>query len=159
MTKEEVKEEIIKQCEGLGLDETLALAICEVESNFDINAIRYEPTFRYSINLQYYGRLFRISQDTEKAFQAMSYGPMQVMGLVMRELGFKGHFVDLIKNQKPSIHYALKKLKLLTNKYENELHVISAYNAGSIKKIGNKFSNQEYVDKVTKVLARIRIFP
>lgn len=159
MTPEQVREEIKKQCKELGLDETLALAIAKIESNYIFDAIRYEPAFRYSLNIEDFARRHMISQATEKAFQSMSYGPLQVMGLVMRECGFKGPLHSLIPKATDTINYALKHLKKLCDRYENEDHIISAYNAGSVRKIGNTFSNQKYVDKVKAELTKIRLSP
>lgn len=159
MTQEQIKEEIRKQCKELGLDETLALAIAKVESNYIYDAVRHEPAFRYSLNIEDFARKHVISQDTEKAFQSMSLGPLQVMGLVIRENGFKGPLHTLIPKASETINYALKHLKKLCNRYENEDYIISAYNAGSVRKIGNTFSNQKYVDKVKAELVKIRLSP
>jgi len=156
MTRDEVKQSIIEQCLELGVDETLALSIARIESGYNAYAIRYEPNFRYSLAIETYAKQNILSYDTEKALQSMSIGPMQVMGLIIREQGYKGNLAEVIANPKLGIKYGLMKLKSLCNRYENEDHVISAYNAGSVRKINGKFSNQAYVDKMKVHLNKLR---
>lgn len=156
MTRDEVKQNIIEQCLELGVDETLALSIARIESSYNAYAIKFEPDFRYSLSIDVFAKQNILSYDTEKALQSMSIGPMQVMGLVIRELSYKGNLAEVIANPKLGIKYGLMKLKSLCNRYENEDHVISAYNAGSVRKINGKFSNQAYVDKVKVHLNKLR---
>lgn len=156
MTREEVKQSIVEQCLELGVDEILALSIARIESSYNAYAIRYEPNFRYSLAIETYAKQNILSYDTEKALQSMSIGPMQVMGLIIREMSFKGNLAEVIANPKLGIRYGLLKLRSLVARYENEDHVISSYNAGSVRKIDGKFSNQAYVDKVKVQLNKLR---
>lgn len=69
----------------------LVCAICEQESTWDPFAIRYEPAFMS----KYVAPLFTNNKidATEAYARAMSWGLMQVMGQVARELGFHGRFL------------------------------------------------------------------
>jgi hypothetical protein len=151
-----VKEVIIKECQSQGVDETLALAIATIESHFDSIAFRFELKFPYSMSVDQFAKISRVSQDTEKMLQACSFGAMQIMGLTAREAGFKGPLLDLLFMPDKPIHYAVKHLKKLCSRYESEDHIIAAYNAGSPRRKGNEFVNQGYVDKVKVELKKIR---
>ncbi len=72
-----------------GLDPALVCAICEQESDWDPNAIRYEPGFynRYIVPL-------KLTSKTEERARAFSWGLMQVMGQVARENGFAGIYLS-----------------------------------------------------------------
>ena len=81
---------------------------------------------------------------------ATSWGPMQVMGAVAWELGFRGHFVDLC-DTRTGIEYGCKKLKELMLKYNSMEDAVSAYNAGRPAKTkGGLYINEQYVDGVMK---------
>jgi len=152
----EVKKIITDKSKELGVDETLALAIASVESHFNTLAVRFEPEFKYTLNIETHAKAANISYATEKVFQATSLGVMQIMGLVARECGFKGNLARLIVEPELAIHYSLIKLKKLCDRYENEDHVIAAYNRGSVLRKNNQFVNQEYVDKVKTQLKKLR---
>lgn len=72
-----------------GLDPALVCAVVEQESSWDPKAKRYEPGFyeRYIVPLTV--------KTTEGHLRAFSWGLMQVMGQVARELGFKGDLTDI----------------------------------------------------------------
>ena len=142
----------------LGVDPDLAAAITTIESGGNPLAMRFEPGWKYHKTPEVYAGLNGISVDTERVLQATSWGPMQVMGTVCREYGYRGPLVNLTKPE-VSLRYALLKLKSLCEKYEDEAFAISAYNCGTPRKdFEGKFSNDAYVKKVQarlKVLRRI----
>lgn len=72
-----------------GLDPALVCAICEQESAWEPNAIRWEPAFfsRYVAPLN-------LNNQTEATARAISWGLMQVMGQVARENGFKNKYLS-----------------------------------------------------------------
>lgn len=136
-----------------GIDPMLAIAIAEVESAGDPLAVRFEPGWKYHYNVDNFAKLCRISQDTEQMLQACSFGLMQVMGTVARELGFEG---SLIKLTDPRIgaKYGCLKLSKLFKVLNSVDDVIAAYNAGSPIKKDGKYINQQYVDKVHRAYGR-----
>lgn len=143
----------------LSVDPDLAQAIATIESNCDFLAVRFEPKWVTFLNVSQYSWESRISPMTEQVLQAMSWGPLQIMGTVCREMGFKGKLVELASQPNLSIHYGCLKIKSCLERYNGSLpHAISAYNAGSaIRTIPDKgFSNQDYVNRVTAELNRLK---
>lgn len=72
-----------------GLDPVLVCAIVEQESGWCPWAIRFEPAF-----LERYVKPLGLS-DTEATARSVSWGLMQLMGEVARELGYKDHLAAL----------------------------------------------------------------
>jgi hypothetical protein len=160
---------ILEIANKYGVSPGLVAAIITVESEGDVYAWRTEPAYRYLWDVRN-NKPFRAlttaenisevaprdfyskkgSRNTEWIGQQASWGPMQVMGAVARELGFTGHFPNLCGEQ--GVHYGCRLLKKLIDKHFDEggyAAVAAAYNGGSPVKIdGGRFKNQEYVDKV-----------
>lgn len=131
-----------------GVDSDLAISIAEVESHFDELACRFEVNWKYLSAVESYARESGISQDTERNLQMCSWGMMQVMGSVARELG---HRVNLLTLTRPEVgvRFGCLKLKELTKKYGSVEAVVAAYNAGIPKKMPDgSYFNQTYVNKV-----------
>jgi len=155
------KDEIITMCkdygERFGLRPVLIQAIVETESNYETRAMRYEPGYRYTTQVNVLAQAMRVTPETEEALQKFSYGLMQIMGGVARELGFTGYLPDLLIPQ-IGMGYACKHLKNLTERYgSSERAVVASYNAGSpiYKPDGVLFANQQYVDKVYSIVRRL----
>jgi len=72
-----------------GLDPALICAIVEQESAWNPWAIRFEPAF-----YEKYVKPMNLS-DTEEYARSFSWGLMQTMGEVVRELGYKGPMAQL----------------------------------------------------------------
>jgi len=92
------------------------------------------------------------SRNTEWMGQQASWGPMQIMGAVAREHGFRGYFPELcgvIGVQYGTLHLS----KLMSRFFDKHGYagVAAAYNAGSVRFSGGHFENQGYVDKVLNV--------
>jgi len=87
------------------LDPALVAAVVEQESSGDPRAVRYERDFyyRYVIPLN-------LRDETEGRLRAFSWGLMQIMGQVARELGFTGHLSWLCEPQ-VGLVWGCKKLK------------------------------------------------
>lgn len=137
-----------------GLDPNLVEAIVRVESSGLTHAYRYEPAFyqTYLANNPEYdgGNPRRVSA---------SYGLMQVMYPVARELGLSGEpenlFVPLV-----GLEFGCKKLhQLLKWSKGNVDQALAAYNGG---KRGNErypYRNSLYITKVTTALAIVQKEP
>lgn len=136
-----------------GLDPLLVAAIIQKESSGNPWMTRYEPTTDgYVVNLGMYRAIsskLGISQQTEYEAEKHSWGLMQVMGFVARELGYDGLLTRILI---PSIgiHLGCMKLQLLFQKYGDVEKVVSSYNQGSPRMTtGGLFLNQKsYVDPV-----------
>jgi soluble lytic murein transglycosylase-like protein len=136
-----------------GVDPDLAISIAEVESHFNELAVRFEANWKYLIHVESLARNSHISQDSERILQMCSWGMMQVMGSVARELGHRGNLLELTRPEL-GVRYGCLKLKELTKKYSNQEDLIAAYNAGSPRKLDTgKYVNQIYVNKVRGIYA------
>ena len=87
---------------------------------------------------------------TERQDQMTSWGLMQVMGAVARELGHTGPLSDLL-DPPTGLFYGCLHLRRFRAKYDIWPDVIAAYNAGSPRRVAGQigpYVNQSYVDKV-----------
>lgn len=133
---------------GWGLKPSLVRAIVQVESSGNPKAIRYEPAFyeRYVKGKGY--------QATEAHLLSSSWGLLQVVGLVARELGYEEHLSFLLLPEL-GLFWGCRKLAELATKYPDEQETIAAYNAGSPRRLKDgTFVNQEYVDKVATEMGK-----
>lgn len=73
-----------------GLDPVLVCAVIEQESSWNTWASRFEPRF-----LARYVQPLGLSDLTETQLRSFSFGLMQLMGEVARELGYKGPLTQL----------------------------------------------------------------
>ncbi len=134
------------------VDSDLVLSIIEVESSFNHWAVRYEGHWKHHFKVEEFARRAQITAETEKQLQMMSFGLMQVMGTVARELGHLGNLLELCQPE-VGLKFGIFKLLDLMKKHRSELDVISAYNAGTPKKGSHGlYVNQGYVTKVSNIL-------
>lgn len=92
------------------------------------------------------------SRNTEWWGQQASWGPLQVMGAVAREYGFKEHFPELCTAE--GVRYACLHLSRLKKRFFQSFGwdgVISAYNQGYPAMANGQFTNQGYVDNVKRL--------
>lgn len=153
-----------------GLPHDIVLAVCRKESSLNAWATRYEPDYRYlwdnERNRPYNVRSADMTLDrapddfagvagatahTEWIAQQTSYGLMQPMGALARELGFKGYLSQLF-NPVENVAIGCRHLRDLQKRYHSKYGwagVLAAYNAGSPRLAANgRFVNQPYVDGV-----------
>jgi soluble lytic murein transglycosylase-like protein len=125
-------------------------AMIKKESAFDRYAVRFEPNYRWTYEVEKFAKKNRVSYDTELAFQSMSAGPMQIMLANVRSMGYEGPFPLIIGKPTNLFSYGASFLYSLFQKYGNWPDAISAYNQGSPrrKKFSTKYKNQDYVDDV-----------
>ena len=122
----------------------LVYAICQVESSLNPSAIRHEPHYRWLVGDN------ETMSPTERHEQMTSWGLMQVMGAVARELGHTGPLSDLL-DPPTGLFYGCLHLRRFRAKYDIWPDVIAAYNAGSPRRVAGQigpYVNQSYVDKV-----------
>jgi len=122
----------------------LVYAICQVESSLNPSAIRHEPRYRWLVGDN------ETLSPTERQDQMTSWGLMQVMGAVARELGHTGPLSDLL-DPPTGLFYGCLHLRRFRAKYDIWPDVIAAYNAGSPRRVAGQigpYVNQSYVDKV-----------
>jgi len=129
------------------LDPGLVRGVISVESGWDTWATRYEKKYRWL--WPGYNQVVApagVSHDTEVMQQMTSWGLMQVMGAVAREMGFRERFISRLCNPIVGVRYGCKYLEHMKEKrgWDGE-DLISAYNAGRPTK-----DNADYVRKVMK---------
>jgi soluble lytic murein transglycosylase-like protein len=123
-----------------GLDPKLVCAVCEQESGWKPWAIRYEPAFykRYTEPMSL--------SDTEEHARAISWGLMQTMGEVARELGFRGQYLSELCEPSTGLDFGCKKLaRCLSQSSGDVAGALLRYNGGSRK---------EYADEVIARMAK-----
>jgi len=134
---EEIAALIRKQAAACGLDPAIVYGVIIRESSGDTDAVRTELAFyeRYTKPMNF--------SDTEEICRAMSWGLMQVMGEVARELGYKGKYLStLCRVPDLGIEYGCKHLTAKTKRYGLR-QGLSAYNAGS-----PTIKNAAYVNEI-----------
>ena len=148
----EIRALIEKHATENGLEPDLVEAVVLHESSGDPDACKVEPAFyeRYTKPMNF--------SDTEEWLRATSWGLMQVMGQVARELGYKGkYFTTLCSNPELGIELGCRHLANKINRYGQVDWGLAAYNAGSARKdITGNLVNQVYVDAVMKHYKEIK---
>lgn len=133
MTQVELETKARVYARAAGLDEALVCAVVEQESNWIPWAIRYEPEFqaRY-VDPSHLGQ-------TETIARSISWGLMQLMGQVARELGFNGKMASLC-DPDVGIPLGCQHLRNKIAAHGNDIHAgLQAWNGGG---------NPAYADQV-----------
>ena len=143
-----------------GLDAAVVAAIVWHESKGVALKTRAEvrqSQDKYLVNYRDFAERLGISETTEKVAQQHSWGLMQIMGYVARELGHMGYLTELLQPEL-NLRYGCMKLKKLYQKYGNDGDVISSYNQGGPYRTpgGMYFNQKEYVDVVSKYLRELQ---
>jgi len=142
------REQIIeKYSEEYQIPADLIRAIIKIESNNNKYAVRYERRYEWLYEPENYTSGLQ-TLDTEKEMQKTSWGLMQIMGALARELGFEGIYLSELVDPDLNIKLGTKHLANLYEKYDNYLDIISAYNQGSPERVEGNYKNQRYVDLV-----------
>lgn len=161
-------------CKKHGLPHALVCALIQQESGGNLYAIRAEPSYPYVWDVHYNKPFRKLSREeanlslppsdfrsasgsrlTEWQGQRSSWGPMQLMGAVARELGFTGYFPELCGEA--GLDFSIRHLENLWKRFHPRYGldgVIAAYNAGSPRHApdSHKFVNQGYVDSVRQLM-------
>lgn len=127
------------EAESQGLDPALVCSVCHHESaGWQPWAIRYEAGFYSKYVMPHAATM----SETEARARAFSYGLMQVMGQVARELGFKGRFLTELLDPATNLSYGCKKLAQCLKRHNGDVRkALLAYNGGG---------DASYPDKVLK---------
>lgn len=152
-----IRDMAVAAAQEAGLDPALVLGIVSVESGGQPCAARYEPLYRWT--LPQAERPGGCSHDTELVLQRTSWGLMQLMGALARELGFEGWLPELT-DEALNLKLGCRHLVNLTRRF-GERHgpegVIAAYNAGSPRKSpAGEWVNQGYVNKVKAAMGKAK---
>jgi len=109
------------------LDPALVCAVVEQESNWDTDACRFEPEFEKKYILPMHEKM----PPTEEMMRAVSFGLMQVMGEVARELHFAGPFLTRLCDPDVGLDYGCAHLvRKIASKDGDIRKGLLAYNGG-----------------------------
>lgn len=155
-----IKVLVQKKAAQRGVDPALLLAMVATESSGVPAATRYEPhTAKYLVDAARYAKLAGISLEDEQRQQMTSWGLMQVMGYVARELGFKGRIAELGEKADLGLIYGIDKLRRIESMFLGQVSVVltwnealvAAYNHGHPHKLADgKWFNEDYVRTVER---------
>lgn len=138
-----------------GLEPELVAAVSYQESKGNKYAVRYEPNWSYLYQPDKFAKPLGISVESETQAQKFSYGYMQLMGSVARELGFQDSLIRLCEPFN-AYEYGCAKLAQCLKRYPVVNAAVAAYNAGTPKTVADgKFINQQYVDSVMGYYANL----
>jgi len=149
MTKEEIKPYVEKYARLYGLKPEIVYGVCVQESGLNPYAARFEPNYKWLFRPSKVKPLL-CSAVTEETCQKISWGLMQIMGAVFRELGFQGWLTEVLSSIDIQLDYGCRLLSVKINKYGLHDGILS-YNSGSpIKGKDGKFINEHYYEGVIK---------
>lgn len=141
------------------IDANLVRAIVEVESAGNPLACRFEPGWEYFVTILPSAERLGSTAQTERAQQATSWGPMQIMGSNARALGYQGWLAGLA-SWSVGLDYGCQHLKSCLKRWPDEKDAIAAYNGGSPRrKDDGSYWNEFYVNRVTDILTKLRGTP
>jgi soluble lytic murein transglycosylase-like protein len=103
------------QAKQMGLDPALVCAVVEQESNWNLWAIRAEKGFETR-----YVDPLGLNNMTEVFGRSMSWGLMQLMGEVARELGFTGPYLSQLCDPAIGLFWGCKKLRECFDVHPND---------------------------------------
>lgn len=143
-----MKDLILSYATKYGLDPAVVYGVCMTESSLNPKATRYEKDFIWLLKPGSWQTPLKIETSQQKT----SWGIMQVMGAVLRELGYNpaGAISDILHSVENQLDYGCRFLARKIRRYDRDAG-IAAYNAGSPRRTRDgKYVNQDYVDKVLK---------
>lgn len=143
------------EAKEFSLPPILIASIIAEESSWNTYKIRHEGGFEERINVGKFAKLNNYPEESESILQSCSFGLMQVMGCVARELGFDKDF-GMLLDPEIGVQVGCKKLSLLIKKHGQGNDAIASYNAGSVKMDGKgKYMNQDYVNHVNAFMKEL----
>ncbi len=114
-----------RAAEAHQIDPALVCAVCAHESKWNFWAVRYEPAFydRYVKSM--------VLRETEKQTRATSFGLMQIMGQVARELGFGRDYLTELLDPETNVEYGCQKLHHCLDRTAGDVNkALLLYNGG-----------------------------
>jgi hypothetical protein len=153
--KAQYSDVVKKQCEIVGVNYRLMMAIIEVESSWEPYAVRYEKDSSSAAQPEYLAKINGTTRETEMQLQKFSWGIGQILGATARNIGMRGPMPSLC-NTEIGAFWSAMYLKKLCCRYPTLADQISAYNGGSsLKRSDGTYANAEYISKVNKVLKEL----
>jgi hypothetical protein len=127
----------------------LFASIVMVESYGVPTVKRFEPHFKYFEKPEYFAKLLEIPIEEEVKNQATSWGCCQLMGTVLREMGFDKK-LELALDVKTNLDFGAKKIASILKRWPFWFEAASAYNHGEPWRTSRPgyFQNDKYVGRV-----------
>ncbi len=143
--------EIVAAATRHDLPPEIVAAMVHQESAGDPLAMRHEPAWRYWYLAHGSFQAPRgVSVPTERMQQATSWGLMQVMGAVARELDCAAPYLSALCDPALGLDLGCRYLARLVRRFGAIERAISAYNAGSPQAVGS----DQWTRYVVPILAR-----
>ncbi len=138
------------------MDPHLIGAIIHQESRGRSCAMRYEEDYRYLKDPVRLAKEMNLDPNEEETNQKTSYGLMQIMGGLARDLGYKGDLAKLC-NPRLNLRLGARQLKVLHKRFGSVELALAAYNSGTpqFTKSG-KLKNERYVQSVLAFYEELR---
>lgn len=108
------------------VDAALVCAVCEQESSWNQWAMRFEPMFL----AHYVKPVMPEAPSTSEMARATSWGLMQIMGEVAREVGFQGHYFSELCQPDTGLTFGCKKLKACLDRRGDVKAALLMWNGG-----------------------------
>lgn len=122
-------------------------AVIRTESGGNPYAIRFEPGWKYFLEVDAHAKLNHQTYETEKTAQATSWGLTQIMGSVARQYGYRESIAGLVRPEL-NIEIGARHLSGFWRKYGNMQDAVAAYNAGSPRRSQDgRYENQGHIDR------------
>jgi len=155
-----IKNVIRTNAEKYGINPLVVEAMIHVESAGHAYATRYESRWRWFLTTRKFSRSILSSDKTERVHQATSWGLMQVMGTVARELGFKGRMPELCKPD-IGVKYGVMKLASQLKRQKNLKDALSAYNSGrpANKSKAGRLYAEKVMNRTDELIAQFEFNP
>jgi soluble lytic murein transglycosylase-like protein len=130
------------------LDPLWIKAIILQESGGNPYALRYEPHYDYPVDSSHLAGALGITLDTESMTQKMSWGLSQMMGGLLREIGFSGYMGQMFVPE-TAISWTCKQLSRLALLSQVPADLFAAWNGGkgALHKVTGLYPNQQYVNE------------
>lgn len=143
--------------EKYGISPELIAAVIMTESSCNPEAVREEKHWKYYYKVSENAKRMGCPVDQEEYFQRISWGLMQVMGSVARELGYTGP-LSALSDPDTGADLGCQKLAEVLSRYKDQNAAIASYNASAPRRIAEtgKYRNQEYVDRVNKFMDQLK---
>ena len=138
---------MLRESKVNGIDVRAIAAVAMTESSGNPFVTRYEEHYTWLVDPEKYAKTNGIQLEQERYFQKTSWGMMQIMGGVAREMGYYGPLTRLAEPS-AGLSWGSKKLALCLRKYGNLTDAVSAYNQGSPRKNDDgTYQNKKHVDR------------
>jgi len=143
-------DEILKAATLRSINPIIIKAMCIKESSLEPWATRYEGHWQWFFHPIKFARLLRATEKTERIHQMTSWGLLQVMGGVARELGYKKHLATLCIPSN-GLSMGCLKMRRLLNRHGTLEKALSAYNTGR----PNTRTGRKYAAHVLDIMSEL----